>query len=92
MNKSLTFWAIIISSLLFGLGHMDSEQSIINFITGLLIGFIYHKTNSLMSAITVHFIINFFSLFFKIEYHNSIDLKLLSYHLFLIIGYVSMTT
>ena len=40
------FLAITFSSLFFALGHMEYEQSIVVFFTGMIIGLIYHKSKN----------------------------------------------
>jgi membrane protease YdiL (CAAX protease family) len=53
--------AIFWSALLFGLFHMNPWQFFPAFITGMLLGYIYLKTRSLLPVIFIHIIINSFS-------------------------------
>lgn len=50
--------AILIQALLFGLYHMNWVQGTYAFIIGLIIGFIYYRSNSIISAMIVHITIN----------------------------------
>lgn len=47
--------AIIISALLFGLMHLNIQQGVNAFFIGIVLGFIYIKTNSLLLSIFLHF-------------------------------------
>ena len=51
-------WALIISSLLFGLIHGIPPQMINAFFMGLILGYIYIKTGSLLSVILIHSVNN----------------------------------
>jgi len=53
MNKK---WVIIISSLIWTLLHLNS--SIVTFIFGIFIGYLYYETKSLSLCIVLHFIFN----------------------------------
>lgn len=55
--------AILFSSLLFGLYHMDFEQSVYAFFIGIILGIIYFKTKNLSLVIVIHFLNNLLSLF-----------------------------
>lgn len=78
------FIAIVISSIFFGIGHMQLEQSVVTFFSGLLIGFIYYKTKNLTSAVMIHMFINVFANFTRIIYVDLIDSRILIYHLIII--------
>lgn len=49
-----TFWAMLISSLVFGVMHGIKIQIIYAFLLGLLLAWIFEKTNSLLSPILFH--------------------------------------
>ena len=53
--------AIIWSSILFGLVHLNPWQFVAAFTGGLLIGWIYWQTRSLLPAMFIHFVMNFSS-------------------------------
>jgi hypothetical protein len=53
--------AIFWSAFLFGLFHLNPWQFIPGFITGLLLGYIYMRTRSLIPVILVHIVNNSFS-------------------------------
>ncbi len=52
--------AIFISAMMFALMHGNIEQLVYTFLLGLLLGFIYVKTDSLLSTVILHGLINFF--------------------------------
>lgn len=60
-------YAIIISALFFGLYHGNFVQIPFAFISGLALGFITVYTNSMIPAIIVHFLNNFYSAFHDIS-------------------------
>lgn len=53
-----TIIAILISSILFAIGHMDLKMLIPAFCTGLLLGYIYFKTNNIIIPILIHMVFN----------------------------------
>lgn len=64
-NKSIKK-AVFVSSLLFGLAHMNIIQSSYAFILGLVLGYIYVKTGfNLSSSILVHLVINSTSILYE---------------------------
>ena len=56
--------AIIITSILFGLIHMNIEQGIYGFVAGLFLGYIKYKYNRLSYTIFMHLLMNFSSIVF----------------------------
>ncbi len=60
--------AIFWSALMFGIMHLNPWQAIPAFLLGLLMGWIYWRTNSLWSVILIHFINNGFSFLITILY------------------------
>lgn len=50
--------AIIVSSLIFGLIHLNPIQIPFAFVTGLVLGWVYYRTNSLRAPVLMHFINN----------------------------------
>ncbi len=71
--------AIIISSLLFGLMHLNLHQGINGFFLGIVLGFIYIKTNSLLLSMFLHFANN--SLVIMSAFIPFIDLSSEKFHL-----------
>ncbi len=61
LRQTTPLKAIIWSSVMFGVMHMNPWQAIPAFLVGLLIGWIYWRTGSLWSAIFIHFVNNGFS-------------------------------
>lgn len=58
-QKAMPFFlANIFQALLFGIMHMNLIQGTYAFIAGLMLGYIYHKTNSLRVSILFHFFFN----------------------------------
>ncbi len=60
--------AIFWSAIMFGIMHLNPWQAIPAFLLGLLMGWIYWRTNSLWSVILIHFINNGFSFLITILY------------------------
>lgn len=58
-NKLPFLSSLLISSLIFGLGHMPVASAISAFVVGLFLGWIYEKTQNLSVNIMVHGLINF---------------------------------
>ena len=53
------FWAVIISALFFALAHFSVPQQLVNaFVVGLILGYIYVRTGSLLAVIIIHAINN----------------------------------
>lgn len=50
--------AILVSALIFGLMHINPIQVVFSFALGILLGWLYYKTNSLIPGILAHFINN----------------------------------
>ena len=61
LNRYTARKAVFWSAFLFGLFHLNPWQFIPAFIIGLLLGYVYLKTRSLLPVIIVHIIINSFS-------------------------------
>ena len=51
-------WAIVISALFFALIHLNPWQALNAFIIGVIMGFIYYKTGSLLLTMLIHFVNN----------------------------------
>ncbi len=58
-------FAIVVSSVLFGLMHGNFEQIPFAFVVGLALGYIYVKTDSIWPCVVVHFINNAVSVIFS---------------------------
>ncbi len=50
--------ALVIQALLFGIFHLNAIQSSYAFLIGLLLGFVYYRSNSIIAPMIVHIIIN----------------------------------
>ena len=59
LKKYTPLKSILISSLLFGIVHMNPVQLVAGLIIGSLIGWVYYKTKNLTLAIFIHFVNNF---------------------------------
>jgi len=75
--------AILLSSLLFGVHHLNFENLIFNISAGILFGILYYKTNSLIIVILAHMIWNAFCLL-KYE-HIQLDMASSILNLFIYI-------
>lgn len=53
------FIAILVSSILFSIGHFDFENFLIFLVSGILLGYSYHYTKNLSISIYIHILINF---------------------------------
>jgi len=51
-------WAIVISALFFALIHMNPWQALNAFIIGVVMGYLYYKTGSLLLTMLIHFVNN----------------------------------
>lgn len=54
--------AVLVSSAIFAVAHLDPVSLIPTFILGLVLAYLYHRSNSLWPGILLHFLINGFSL------------------------------
>jgi membrane protease YdiL (CAAX protease family) len=62
--------AIVLSSVIFGIAHMNPWQFVAAFSIGLVIGWIYWKTNSIWPGIFMHFLNNSFSFYLAKKYES----------------------
>lgn len=65
-------WAIIISSIFFGLLHMNIEQFFYATLIGFLLGYISTICENIYPAIIIHFMNNFMSVFFGFSRANNL--------------------
>ena len=61
-NKIKPVWAIVISSVFFGVIHLNVWQALPAFLIGCLFGFVYYKTGSLKLTMLMHCVNNTFAL------------------------------
>ena len=61
LTRMKPFWAILISALFFAILHFNPWQGIEALIIGMIMGYIYFKTGSLILTMLIHFINNAFS-------------------------------
>lgn len=59
-KKYHAVWAILISSLLFSIGHMNYLQIQMSFLFGLIAGYLYLKTKRITITILLHSLVNLF--------------------------------
>lgn len=60
-------WSILISSLFFTIGHMDIEQFFSLFLSGIILGIIYYRSENILSPILLHFFVNVSVLFLSLK-------------------------
>lgn len=60
--------AIVISALLFGVFHLNPAQILPAFLMGLLLGWVYYKTASLIPCILMHILNNALSVYLSMKY------------------------
>ena len=58
LTKMKPVWAIVISALFFAVIHMNPWQALNAFIIGVIMGYVYYKTGSLILTMIVHFVNN----------------------------------
>lgn len=68
LNKYSPSFAVVLSSLLFAIGHLKFNSIIALLIWGLLFGIIYYQTQSLGATIFAHSLCNFLDFFTKHEF------------------------
>lgn len=64
LHKYGVYISIIVSSVLFSIGHLDFNNSFIFLIYGILLGITYWKANNIYYSILLHIFINFLTVFF----------------------------
>ena len=58
LTKMKPAWAIVISALFFAVIHMNPWQALNAFLIGLMMGYVYYKTGSLILTMVIHFVNN----------------------------------
>lgn len=58
LTKMKPGWAIVVSALFFALIHLNPWQALNAFIIGLVMGYVYYKTGSLLLTMLIHFVNN----------------------------------
>lgn len=87
-QKAMPFWlANIFQAALFGLLHMNWIQGIYAGIAGLFLGYIYHKTGSIKSAIIFHI---FFNIMGSLPIFHEGDGTLINYIVLIVLGFLIM--
>lgn len=77
-------FAVLISSLFFGLAHGNFVQMPVTFLSGLLMGMLVIYTNSIIPSMILHFLNNAFSVVFDILSRNiGIEISNLIYYIFM---------
>ena len=61
LTRKKPFWAILISALFFCIMHLNPWQGIEALIIGMIMGYVYFKTGSLLLTMLIHFVNNAFS-------------------------------
>lgn len=93
LKKYGDWFAILTSSLVFALVHINTLQIPFCFILGLILGFSVIKTGSIIPAILIHFFNNLYSVWFDIISNTIDESKLLLIYvwftLFLVLGGIS---
>src|SRR5690606_2391171 len=69
-NKTNPVLAIVLSSILFGLAHMNPWQFLGAGLLGALFGFVYYRTKSLWMCIFLHSLNNSFSYFLMLKFES----------------------
>jgi membrane protease YdiL (CAAX protease family) len=81
LRKFGNFFAIISSSILFGVVHSNAVQIPFAFVVGLILGMILVETNSMLPGILIHFLNNLFSCLDSIisEYNEEISQEFMTF-------------
>ena len=58
LTRMKPVWAIVISALFFALIHLNPWQALNAFIIGLVMGYVYYRTGSLLLTMLIHFVNN----------------------------------
>ena len=58
LTKMKPVWAIVVSALFFAVIHMNPWQALNAFLIGLMMGYVYYKTGSLILTMIIHFVNN----------------------------------
>ena len=58
LTKMKPVWAIVISALFFAIIHANPWQALNAFLIGLMMGYVYYKTGSLLLTMLIHFVNN----------------------------------
>lgn len=62
--------AIVLSALLFGIAHLNPWQFVGGFVMGIMMGWVYYKTKSVITVIFIHFVNNSFSFYLGKKYND----------------------
>lgn len=85
LKKHGEAFAVITTALLFGIMHGNFEQIPFAFLVGLVLGFVYVKTESIWVCVAIHFVNNFISVLFSYMPKNmDIGIQDLMYTVYLI--------
>ena len=58
LTKMKPGWAIVVSALFFAIIHMNPWQALNAFLIGVIMGYVYYKTGSLLLTMLIHFVNN----------------------------------
>lgn len=67
--------AILLSALIFGVFHLNPAQIVPAFLIGLMLGWVYYKTASLIPCILIHIINNSLSVYLSLRYPDAENLS-----------------
>ena len=85
-----SLFAILISSLLFGLIHMNLQQFIFAFIVGIILALIYEYTNNIIYTMIIHFINNAVSVLPLLLGESFAEVIIYIYIAFIIISFITL--
>lgn len=63
LERHSAFFAILVSSIMFSIGHTDLNYSIYFFVYGIVLGILFLKTRNIYYSISLHIFINFLTIF-----------------------------
>ena len=77
LSRKSPIVAILLTSFIFGLIHLNPWQFFAAFFIGLLLGWVYYRTHSIWAVIFIHFVNNFYSVI-SMKLYPNYDLNLSS--------------
>lgn len=78
-NTRQVWMAILFTSFIFGLIHVNPWQFIAGLISGIALGYVYYRTKSLMNSIFIHALNNGLSVFILFQYGDLEPMEIVSY-------------
>ena len=75
LQKYKPGWAIVFSALIFGIIHFNPVQTVNAFFAGLLLGWLYYRTRSIVPGIVLHVLNNSVSVWLTLNYPDAMSIS-----------------